>query len=204
MKILFSIFVLVPLLNSSEINIIEEAVEDITKLKNDYKMCQEDLKSRFVKTNYKELENYKILLKKEKEKNTKMLEDMKWFTQTIESLENNLNANKQELLKIKQNQKRELVVVKQKVIKQEIVKKKEVKLEKIEFFKATTFRLKEDSSIYDKINGTKINDWVKNRTFTSNIKSDNWIKITGYFVKKAWKKAQIEMWIESDKVLRRK
>jgi len=195
MKILFSIFVLFSLLysNNGDIGVMEEAVSDIAKLKNDYKTCQEDLKNRFVKTDYKELDKYKILLKKEKEKNQKMLKDMEWFTKTIETLENKLNQNNKKLLKIKQYQ--------QKVLAKEVVKKH---IEKARFMKASNFRLKLDASIFDKPNGKKVDNWMQNTTFTSNIRTDNWIKITGYFVNKKWRKATKEMWIEADKVFKRK
>jgi len=196
MKILFSIFVLVSLLhsNSTEIGIIEEVVDDITQLKNEYRICQDDLKNRFVKTNYKELEKYKILLKKEQEKNSKMIKDMKWFTETIETLENDLNQKKEELLKIQERKKKEKIVV-NKVIKK--------RTESIKFIKPATFRLKSDAFIYDKINGLQIGKWRENRTFTTNIKSENWVKITGYFVGRKWKKAQKDIWIKSTKVFKR-
>jgi len=196
MKALFSIVVLVSLLNASstEIDIMEEVVDDITKLKNEYKVCQDDLKNRFVKTDYKELEKYKILLRKEQDKNSKMIKDMKWFTQTIETLENDLNQKKQELSKIKSVKKKKIKIV-HKVIK--------LKEESIKFIKPVTFRLKNTSIIYNKIDGIKVLQWSKNRTFTSNIKSENWVKITGYFVGRKWKKAQKDMWIKSSQVFRR-
>ncbi len=197
MKILFSFFVLVSLLHSSssEIGIIEEVVDDITQLKNDYKVCREDLKNRFVKTDYNELEKYQVLLKKEKLKNQKMLEDMKWFTKTIETLENDLNKKKEELSKVKLVQKKKKTIL--------VDKKLPKKVETIEIIKPSTFRLKSDAFIYDKIDGTKLDKWRKNRTFTTNIKSQNWVKITGYFVKKTWKKAQKDMWIKSSRVFKR-
>ena len=186
MKTLFGIVLLASFLYGGEIGIMEEVVDDISKLKADYKTCQDDLKNRFIKTNYKELEKYKILLKKEKKKNADMLKDMEWYTQTIEKLENSLNITKAELLELKQ---------KKKVAK---------KLEKVRFFRASTFRLKESTSIYDKVNGIKINNWVKNKTFTSNVRTDNWIKITGYFKSGKWQKADTDMWIRADKVFQRK
>ncbi|MEA1956226.1 MAG: hypothetical protein U9N02_07005 [Campylobacterota bacterium] len=189
MKLLFSIFILISLLNGDEIQRIEEIISDITKLRSDYKKCQKDLKNRFVKTDYNELEKYKILLKKEKEKNNKllaehkkMLVDMKWYTDTIGSLEEKL---------------------KEKVVKSEIVNIEKNIESKTVFFKAGTFRLISSSNIYDKINGKKIDNWEKHRTFTSNIKSNDWIKITGYFINKKWHKAQNEKWIKLNKVIRR-
>jgi len=200
MKIVWSMFVLISLLHSStEIEIVEEAVDNITKLKNDYKICQEDLKNRFVKTDYKELEKYKILLKKEKAKNVKMLKDMEWFTQTIEKLENDLNKNKKELADIKAYKNIKTSKLKQIAAKSII--------QHIVLTKPATFHLISDANIYkklhNKINGVKIYRWTKNRTFTSNIRSENWIKITGYFVGRKWKKAKNSIWIQASKVVKR-
>jgi predicted RND superfamily exporter protein len=194
MKVLFGIFMLVSLLysNSNEIRIVEEVVEDITKLKNDYKLCQKDLKNRFVKTNYKELDKYKILLKNEQEKNAKMIKDMKWFTKTIETLENDLNAKKQELASIKTKQNTHTEVI-----------HKRKKQEKIVFIKPSTFRLNSNTAVYNEIDGVKIYQWKKDRTFTSNIRSKNWIKVTGYFVDKKWQKANAQMWIKASQVYKR-
>ena len=180
MKLLFSIVVLMSLLHSDEIQRVNEMVNDITKLRNNYQECQEDLKNRFVKTNYNELEKYKLLFKKERVNNIKlfkeqkqMIKDMRWFADTIALLENKL--------KEKESKK----------------KSKKVVLQKVSFVKPGTFHLKTNSNIYNKINGKKVDTWEKNRTFTSNIRSADWIKITGYFVNRKWTKAKKSLWIKS-------
>jgi len=84
-------------------------------------------------------------------------------------------------------------------LKKEVSQDVEIK-EKTIFIKAGTYKLKEDSEIYSAINGEKISIWNKNKTFTSNIRSENWIKITGYFTDKQWKSSELEMWIRIEKV----
>lgn len=69
--------------------------------------------------------------------------------------------------------------------------------------KAGTFRLKNDSVIYDSINGNKVYEWEEKTSFTSNIRSDEWIKITGYFVNKVWQKSPKELWVKSINVIKR-
>ena len=74
---------------------------------------------------------------------------------------------------------------------------------KIETFKPSSFRLKQNSEIFDAPNANVVANWKQNRSFTSNQKIGNWIKITGYFINKKWQKAQNEMWIEKDKTIKR-
>ena len=67
-------------------------------------------------------------------------------------------------------------------------------------FKAATFVLKSDSVIYNSINGNKLYTWEEGSTFTSNIKTQSYIKITGYFEKRKWLPAKEEMWIKLSNV----
>lgn len=75
--------------------------------------------------------------------------------------------------------------------------------DKLVEFKPSPFRLKTESIIYDAIDGNKIDKWEKGRSFTSNTKTNNWIKISGYFVKKKWKKADGDMWVKKAQVVKR-
>lgn len=74
---------------------------------------------------------------------------------------------------------------------------------KIETFKASSFRLKVDSDIYDAPSANVVAGWKKNRSFTSNQKLNGWIKITGYFVNKKWRSAKKELWIDEANVIKR-
>ena len=79
----------------------------------------------------------------------------------------------------------------------------EEEVEKEKSFKASPFRLNRDSDIYDSINGTVIYKWEDRRSFTSSLMTQNWIKITGYFIDKEWRKADEELWIEKKYTIKR-
>ncbi|WP_295023144.1 hypothetical protein [Sulfurimonas sp.] len=70
-------------------------------------------------------------------------------------------------------------------------------------FEPTSFRLNARSSIFNAINGIKVDEWEKDRTFTSNQKTDNWIKITGYFIDRKWQSTGEQMWIREKDVFKK-
>jgi len=74
---------------------------------------------------------------------------------------------------------------------------------KIFHTKASTYRTTTKAFIYNDINGKKIDEWEKGISFTSNQKSENFIKITGYFENKVWVKAKKSLWIKSDDAYQR-
>lgn len=74
---------------------------------------------------------------------------------------------------------------------------------KIIHTKASTYRLNKNAPIYNDIYGKKIGEWEKGTSFTSHIKSEKFIKITGYFVNKQWTKAEKPLWIDIDDAFRR-
>ena len=70
-------------------------------------------------------------------------------------------------------------------------------------FEAAAFRLKNEATIYRNINGEEIYVWEEDRSFTSNEKSQNWVKITGYFIDKKWLPSKEELWVEASDVVQR-
>jgi len=77
-------------------------------------------------------------------------------------------------------------------------------LKKITYFKAAPFRLKNDAKIYDNFeNPNYLMTWEAGRSFTSNQKSDKWIKITGYFVDRVWQPAKESLWVHQEDVIKR-
>ena len=74
---------------------------------------------------------------------------------------------------------------------------------KIMYTKANTYRTNKKAFIYNDIYGKKIDEWDKGTSFTSNQKSEKFIKITGYFENKVWVKAQKPLWIKSDDAYKR-
>jgi len=84
-----------------------------------------------------------------------------------------------------------------------VQKTKATKSFKVTYFKPASFRLRKESAIYNRPNGKVIDQWEKKRSFTSNQKTQEWIKITGYFVDKKWRKAKKEMWVRLSDVKQR-
>ncbi len=60
-----------------------------------------------------------------------------------------------------------------------------------------TYRLKQESAVYDRPGGKVIAVWEKKTSFTSNIYKGKWIKITGHFVNMQWRKSAEEMWVKA-------
>ncbi len=173
--------------------------------------------------------NTQRLLQNERDKNKILLKEIQKYkisNLSIEDLENQIIDYKK-LLEIKENEnntleneisnkkcKPKLIVKKPEntnifpklIMKNEYeqqVLKKEISKEIIKEFKARTFRLKQESDIYDSIDGKVIDNWEDTTSFTSNIWTANWIKITGYFIDKSWLKAKKDLWIPKDRVQKR-
>ena len=62
--------------------------------------------------------------------------------------------------------------------------------------KALTYRLNKESNIHDGIDGKVIFIWENKRSFTSNETTQNWIKVSGYFIDKKFQKADQDLWIK--------
>jgi len=88
-------------------------------------------------------------------------------------------------------------LVKPVVIKKEIKEKNIDKTQELQTtFKAGTFRLLDESDIYNSVNGDVLFTWEKGKSFTSGVMTQNWVKITGYFVDKKWTSATQALWIK--------
>ncbi len=112
---------------------------------------------------------------------------------------------KKEFLKEeKKNKKIKKLIKTEKIEKvKEPIEPKKIVEEKLENFKASAFRLSKDAVIYDKVNGKKVDEWSVDTSFTSSVKTQNWVKITGYFVDRAWMPSSKELWIKTSAVIKR-
>lgn len=161
----------------------------IKKLENKIKVQDKLLKSK--ETYKKDLDIDKNIITKTKEKEKKTL---KTKENTLESI---VLVNCEEPNPFpKLRMKKEFVQADKKSKKVLKVKKSVVVKEKIEKFKASTFRLNKDSTIYEGIDGKVLDKWSIDTSFTSSIKTQNWIKITGYFIDKVWLRSSKDMWIK--------
>ena len=204
MKTVFLTFLLLlSNLNADEITRIESIVNDITKLRINYEKSQEELASCAVS------------LKDEKEKNSILIQELNSDTlsnkkeieykKSIKNLESKIKEL-EKIVKAKENKnkinKKDTTVCLNNQIKDKNVfpklqiKNEFLETENLESFQASSFRVNKKATIYNSINGSKITEWEENTSFTSNQKTKNWIKITGFFVEKVWQKATDEMWVK--------
>jgi len=180
--------------------------------------------------NIKTLKVKNTLLEKKLQEQTKILNNTKNKIETYKKeakiKENKIKTLKNQLTLLEKNNKSEPKVVIKEVVK-EVVKDKYIYPKddnvfptlmpknpnnKREDFKEkevaqetrpTTYRLKNDSKIYSKLDGDEIYIWEKDKSFTSNIKTQNYVKITGYFVDRKWQKAEEELWINKVDIFER-
>ncbi|MFT7002674.1 MAG: cell division protein FtsB [Sulfurimonas sp.] len=227
MKIFLIILLLVSFLQSDEMQRIESIIQDIAKLRTQYEECKNSLNTKETlrvnlvkhdKDNSK-ITKYEKKLKVQRENNIILTAEVEYLNERKINYENIIKKYKKLLIikekdilalnkKMKNNIKStKLCPVKQddnpfpKLMLKENAQIKEK--EKVQITKANTFRLKSDSSIFDAPNANQIYFWTKETSFTSNMKTENWVKITGFFIDKKWKKAKQDMWIEKTKVSKR-
>jgi hypothetical protein len=217
MKLVIVIFLLLTVtINADEIQRIESIVNDITELRSSYKEAQN------------EIVDYKLKIKNLEKKNENQKETLKIYsnysekekkyTSEIKSLKNELKRVTT-LLKTKEKSQKpcklqRVYPLKNKTIvaenrfptlllkdKYQVKKLKEKKEEQLTYFKAKAFKLNKYAFIYDGINGEVVESWEEKRSFTSNVKSENWVKITGYFINKVWQPAKKELWVKKEDTL---
>ncbi|MCK9474034.1 hypothetical protein [Sulfurimonas sp.] len=135
----------------------------------------------------------------------------KRLIEKIDKLEN-IVKKQEKLLKTKESKEKNHIFYAQeceeksifpKLIMKDEYQKKSFDKDEIITFQASAFRLKTDSIIYDGINGNAIDKWERGTSFTSNTMSEGWVKISGYFVNRKWKKAQKELWVRSAQTIKR-
>lgn len=197
MKILIFFLLLVSFINADEIKRIESIVEDITKLRVKYKECQSSLQTKLDEDNKdseKIIENLKNqIIKYEKLLKTK--DEIIIALKAKKAKENMQKSTKKQIckpIKIDKPNKFPKLILKDVYAKENIIKTK-----------PSTYRLKNNAFIYDKIDGNKIEEWESQTSFTSNVRSDSWVKITGFFVNREWVRSNSNMWVKLKDVRKR-
>lgn len=197
MKIIFTVLIILSLLNSDEIKRLEAIVVEISQLRTNYEECKSELevnqKSR--------AEDINSDLVNKIEKLEKLVKNQQKLLKSKEIVD----KNQQKLLKSKEialkSQCKKSTLESEKETFPKLIMKSEYQNKNsnddtIINFKPITFHLIRDSIIYDAVDGEQIDKWEKNTSFTSGVKTENWVKITGYFVDRKWRRAQKEMWVE--------
>lgn len=206
-RMVLATILLLSSIHADELQRLGYIVNDITKLRDDYSKMSDNY--AMCQYNFKD----------EKEKNSILLQELKLYSnydakeknykKRINSLENQIKKLKKDLLakdnNIKINKEKLDNYLKNQRVSNDnpfpsLKMKPEYLLVETE---ASAFRVNKDANIYDGIDGRVIDKWEKYTSFTSNQKTQKWIKITGYFVEKVWRHAKKEMWIRVDDAYKR-
>ena len=175
---------------TQKVDIALKENSNITKLNKTILKLEKELKNRdkLLKNKEKEMSSLKKMFKEYREKKIISLRNTKDTTA----------EKKMTVIKICKDENSF-----PKLMMKEKNSNSSLKTEKIYKTKPTTFRLKVNSNIYNSIDGHKVYEWEESSSFTSNIRSDEWIKVTGYFVNKVWQKSTEELWIKNKDVIKR-
>lgn len=191
---LFSLYV-----NADEIQRIESVVADIQKLRFDYDKSQEDLSLA------------QEQIRDEKQKNTILLNELKKVENEIKDLKNQIKSLENKSLS-KSSKKVTIKEKNQKCLENKIEKKNEfpklqmkneTKQKQNRDTNSYTYRLNKNAKIYNAQDGAALFEWEERRSFTSNLKSGDWIRITGYFTDGIWHKSTKELWVKVEDAKRR-
>jgi chromosome segregation ATPase len=196
LKILVVCIILASICFGDEIKRIESIVEDITKLRVQHKECTDLLANQ---VDHLDSEKQKVaILENQIKKYEKLLKIKEKEILELKSSK----SKKTEPKKIIKEVYKEILVDKPNEFPKLVLKDKYIK-QNIQKTEPSTYRLKNNAYIYDAVNGKKIEEWENGTSFTSNVKSESWVKITGLFVNKVWLKAKSNMWIKLKDVRKR-
>jgi len=195
--------------NADEIKRIELIVNDITKLREQYKVCQKELNAK----KNPQIKKHKCqnASDKDKQKIKKLKNQIKKYKKLLKTKDKEIKKLKSRKISKKSNKKSKICKP-QKLDKPnkfpKLILKNEHLKYKIVKIKAATYRLKTKANIYNGINDKNIETWDKGTSFTTNVKAkllneDSWFRITGFFIEGTWVKAQSQMWIKTKFVKKR-
>jgi hypothetical protein len=217
MKKSVTLALLCGVLSANEIERIESIVNDVTRLRTNYEICQQKLivteaeaKSSDRKadtTHYEALEKKISALEKALEasrENERLSErSLEHANTQIAQLNKLVSEQKQHVAVLSEVKPQQRVVTKTvevpkpcpdpnpfpKLMMKETqpVVKSVAKNGETIYFDACAFRVTEESDIYDAPDGKVIERWEAKTSFTSNQKRGGWVRITGYFVEGKWR-----------------
>ena len=210
---------------ADEIATINGLVKEVSKLRTNYDNCQVALhrcrqnlqpqqQSSQCDQKLQEAQQQVELLKEQLEttvvtdKNESSTQEQH-LEEQVKHLKEEIASKNEEIVQLKEQLKQEKA--KKKVLQQHVdeylktQKKYALKSQKqnITIITPSAYRTSKDAEIYNGINGKVIDKWEKGTSFTSYINADDWIKITGYFVDRKWRKAQKDLWIKKSDAFKR-
>jgi small-conductance mechanosensitive channel len=221
-KILLALSVSTILVANDE---IEQLIKDITDLRYNYEICKGKLEKYKLSAMHEGDEDgaiyaQNIQLKNEVQRLKNENNNHRDLVKKYDSLTNQnikLKDQIQDLLQISQTLRQELknrnnIISSQtqamKESKQSTPKivKRTPKIEPthaITYFDARPFRITKDADILDRPNGNVIERWSAMTSFTSNQKSQGYVKITGYFIDGKWLPSSQDMWVKESSTKKR-
>ena len=189
---------------ADEVKRLDAMVEDIASLQESSDAYKKEASKQ--QQENKALKE-QIASQKETQQTTDVKSEKEPFRSEIDALKKEIENSKKLLSrKDKEIEKLNAKLISQQAPENEIPKlvmKEEntTTTDSLTYFQPTTYRLKKDSYIYDGINGKKMAVWEKDTSFTTYIRKDNWVKVTGYFVDRVWVSSkQQNMWVQVDSI----
>ena len=195
-------------------NSANSELKKMQKLMEEYKVLLEEEKVK--NTLLLSQKNEKLTLDEKSNKVKKNILETKLKDEKIknESLSRNLKIKYEKIIKDKDNiiislrnkikSTKKPIMVKKEICEDENPfptlmmkesKEKQISIDTLNL-KAGTYRLKKESEIYDAINGNVLFVWEDKSSFTTTQVTQDWIKVTGYFVDKKWTKTEKNLWVK--------
>ncbi len=169
---------------------------DKEKLKNTILIAKFDL----LNNNNEKSNNKSLKLCKTKEKENKRL--IKKYIKEMQNKDNIIKNLKNQIKLTKNTTSTSLKIDQNNIKENKIVETKKI-IEKKVFSKASTYRTTKNSNIYNAVNGKILYEWERNIAFTSNVMTQNWVKITGYFIDDKWRRSKEKLWIKKTNIVKR-
>jgi len=195
---------------------IENIVDEIAKLRVDYEECSVKLQAKnasnssFKKAlkvyNEELIKKYKFRVKEEKQKNDELIKKTQELEKLVKNQEILLKTKEQKIIALQETNVKSVKAKERNISEKPTMKEGRSQLssksvmETPKMVKPSVYRLDANASLYDAIAGNEILKWEKNKSFTSNVQSQNWIKVTGYFLDRKWLPSKREMWMRLGEV----
>ena len=194
----------------SKNTLVQELYRELENLKEKNNILQNNLEKQI--SRHREFEKSNIFLqnklKEQEERLTTVQQEygvsLKEKESKIISLENQINSlKKTDKIILKKTIKEQLpptVCIDPNPFPKLVKKQKQKKTNSSITFKeestpASVYRIKSQGNVYNSVKGDIVDIWEVNRSFTSNVKFQDWIKITGYFIEQKWQRAEESLWI---------
>lgn len=195
-------------------------IEEVSKLRVNYEKCKENLNdalngvvvidkepskdaNKKIADLEKQLKEKEVDFHKSRFENSKLEDKILTLEEEIRSLKRSSNVKVIKEVVYKERDSDESEVMPELLSKNDTVKIDSVPEASIETFEPSSFKATSSTFAYDAPRGNIVMGWEDGRSFTSNTKKGDWIKVTGYFIEGKWTSARKAMWIEEKFTIKR-